>query len=69
MAFIDSTSERDRANKTTVVCDCIVAVRDVRSTLGDDWYEVERQARVEDVSVGTVLGRLAQAALTKGGKK
>ena len=69
MAFIDSTAERDRVNKTDVVCDCVLGIRDVRDALGDDWYEIERQARVENVTVGAVLGRVLKTSLERGRKK
>lgn len=36
---------------------------DASDELGDAWWEVERRANLEGLSPGTMLGRLAKAAL------
>lgn len=69
MAFVDALVVRDGASKTMTVVRCLEQLRDAQAALGDDWWELERQARVEGVGVGSVLGRLAKAALEKGRKK
>lgn len=61
-------SAQDSISKTAAVLRCLQYVREARETLGDDWYEMERQARVEGVGVGAVLGRLAKVALARGRK-
>lgn len=37
--------------------------RDVTTEMGDDWWELERRAKVEGVTDGTLAGRLLKAAL------
>lgn len=69
LAFVQETSVRDRLTKSAVAVDCIEGTRDIRAVLGDDWYEVERQARVENVSRGEMIGRLAKTALEKSRKR
>lgn len=69
MAFVEELAKRDGVNKTAMLHRCLDQLRDVQVALGDDWFEIERQARVEGVGVGVVLGRIAKAALTKGTKK
>lgn len=50
-------------DKTDVMVQGVRLIRDLREELGPDWWEVERRAKVEGVSVGAVLGQLAFAQL------
>jgi hypothetical protein len=68
-AFLDEASKRENLPRATLAQRCIDDLRAVRTELGDDWFELERQAKVEGIIPGTLLGRMAKAALEKGRKR
>lgn len=49
--------------RSEVVVEALEVTKDAGEVLGDEWFEIERRAKVEEVSVGTMLGRLAKLAL------
>lgn len=66
--FIEG-AEAGGYTKTSVVLRCIAIAKDAMEALGDEWWEIERQAHVEGVGPGTILGRLALEALQRKAKK
>lgn len=55
--------------ETVTLEEAVRVLRDLRTALGPDWYEVERRSKVSGTSVGQVLAELAQAGLRKRGPK
>lgn len=49
--------------KTDVIVKALRLGRDAAAELGAEWWEVERRANVEQVSVGAMVGRLVLSAL------
>lgn len=68
-AFLDDASRRENLPRATLAQRCIDDLRAVRVELGDEWFELERQAKVDGILPGTLLGRMAKAALEKGKRK
>lgn len=45
--------------KTDTILKALRLLRDSGTAMGIDWWEMERRANVAQVSIGTMLGRLA----------
>lgn len=69
LAFLRETALRERRPQSVVALRCIEDVRDARAELGPEWFELERQASLESVSAGAMLGKIVRAALEKGKRK
>lgn len=67
--FLQSVADLEGIPRSVVALRCIEEAKALRELLGPDWFELERQARVEGVKPSDLLGRMAKAALAKGGKK
>lgn len=67
--FVESSVERERTEKSSFIVGCLEVCQSARAELGDEWFEIERQAKVEGVLPGTILGRLARAGVEKGRKR
>lgn len=57
--------DAEEAGLTTsmVLVRALELARDLSAALGDDWWELERRAKVEGLSEGALLGRMLRAAL------
>ncbi len=51
------------SDKTELAIEAIRTHIEAKRVMGDDWWDVERRAKVENVSIGVMLGRIVQAAL------
>lgn len=50
---------------TDAILDVLQLGMDLEAAMGDELWELERQAKVEGIMPGTLLGRIARAALHK----
>jgi hypothetical protein len=64
VSYVEGKIEREGLEKSGALLDMLETAMSAIVELGVDWYEVERQAKVEGVKPGVVLGRLAKQALT-----
>lgn len=58
-----ANSEASGYSQTEVVVMAIEMIRDVAEVMGDDWWDVLKQASIKKVSYGKVLGSLALEGL------
>lgn len=63
MAFVDAKLAKERLEKSGVLVYMLEVAMSLMQELGDDWYEIERLAKVGDSSPGAVIARLIKDAL------
>ena len=62
-AFADARAQEDNVNRSEIVREAWDVYQALYELLGEDWYEVQKRARIARQSMGATLAALVRAAL------